>query len=228
MAPLPRGSPTVIVGITGYVRFRRRPLCAERRISCLGYGSVDGKDGKNRLRAVYKKEGVDVRADKLQFVTLDDLYSQSKFETTFAGADGVVHPALPTPSGPRDWVENIIESTLIPFRAASKAGIMRFILATTRPPFELTVVIPLTNWDPELYGSPAISLDWLDKLRKGDETCPSIPPFYIVDVPDDAKLLVLALPEKEADGKRLVAVGTPHGWNEVLAVLRKYFPNRRR
>ncbi|KZO93928.1 NAD(P)-binding protein [Calocera viscosa TUFC12733] len=310
MAPLPPGSLIVIVGITGYVGSNVGLLALKA-----GYrvrGTIRSMAKAEELLAVYKREGVDVSADKLQFVTLDDLYSQSKFETVFASADGVIHPALPTPSGPGDWVENIIESTLIPLRAASKAGIKRFVLTATlgtvlmpgspdiptdrlinekdwndaavqkyinateeekkspaffryryvagktlaeraawkyveteSPPFELTVIIPPMNWGPKLYGSWAISLDWLDKLLKGDETCFSMPPctssfharifrgtnqmvhvVYIVDIRDDAKLHVLALSEAEAGGKRILAVGNPHGWNEVLAILRKHFPNQ--
>ncbi|KZO93926.1 NAD(P)-binding protein [Calocera viscosa TUFC12733] len=291
MAPLPRGSLTVIIGITGYIGSNVGLLALKA-----GYrvrGTIRSMAKAEELLAAYKKEGVDVSADKLQFVTLDDLYSQSKFETVFDGADGVIHPALPTPSGPGDWVENIIESTLIPLRAASKAGIKRFVLTATlgtvvspgspdiptdrlindkdwndavvqkyrnateeerkspafyryryvagktlaeraawkyveteSPPFELTVIIPPMNWGPKLYGASAKSLDWLDKLMKGDETCFSMPPFYIVDIRDDAKLHVLALSEAEAGGKRILAVGNPHGWNEVLAILRKHFPNQ--
>ncbi|KZT58661.1 NAD(P)-binding protein [Calocera cornea HHB12733] len=291
MAPLPHGALTVIVGITGYVGSNTglQALKAGYRVR----GTVRSMAKAEELRAVYQKAGADVSPDKLQFVTLDDLYNQSKYEGVFAGADGVIHPALPTPSGGDDWVDQIIQSTLIPLRAASKVGIKRFVLTATlgtvlmpgspdiptdrlindkdwndagiqafqtateedkkspsffryryvagktlaeraawnfvetqNPSFDLAVIIPPMNWGPKLYGSSAISLDWLGKLLEGDETAFSMPPFYIVDVRDDAKLHIVALSDPDATNKRVLAVGNPHGWNEVLAIMRKHYPKQ--
>lgn len=56
--------------------------------------------------------------------------SESQFEAAFVGADGVIHPALPSLYGD-NVVDNIIQSTMIPLRVAAKVGIKRFVLTGT-------------------------------------------------------------------------------------------------
>ncbi|KZO93938.1 NAD(P)-binding protein [Calocera viscosa TUFC12733] len=293
MAPLAPGSLIVIVGITGYIASHTglQALKAGYRVR----GTVRSMAKAEELRAAYEKEGVDVSPDKLKFVILDDLMSEVQYEAAFSGADGVIHPAVPDLRG-EDLVNKIIQSTLIPLRAATKAGIKRFVLTGTLvailmpgiptiptdrlitdkdwndeglekyrhateeekkspyfflyvytagkilaereawkyietqsvglPPFELTVTIPAMNWGPTLLGNAPSSLSWLADLLKGTGTPLSLPPHYIVDVRDDGRLHVLALSAPEAAGKRIWAASEPVGWNAILAILRKHYPNQ--
>ncbi|KZO93940.1 NAD(P)-binding protein [Calocera viscosa TUFC12733] len=145
MAPLPPGSLIVIVGITGYIASHTGLLALKA-----GYrirGTVRSLTKAEDLRSAYEKEGLDVSRDKLEFVILDDLLSEAQFEAAFTGADGVIHPALPDLYG-EDVVNKIIQSTLIPMRAAAKVGIKRFVLTGTL----VSVLTP---------GSPSIPLDRL-------------------------------------------------------------------
>ncbi|KZT58658.1 NAD(P)-binding protein, partial [Calocera cornea HHB12733] len=279
----------VIVGITGYIASHTglQALKAGYRVR----GTVRSLDKAEQLRAAYAKEGADVSAETLTFVILDDLMSEAQFEAAFAGADGVIHPAVPD-LRQEGVVDKIIQSTVIPLRAAAKVGIKRFVLSgtlvaivmpgnptiptdrlitdqdwneaglqaylhateeekkspyyflhvytagkilaeraawkfveTEHPPFEFTVVIPSMNWGPTLMGNAPSSLEWLSDLLKGTATPLSLPPHYIVDVRDDGKLHVLALSAPEAVGKRIWAAAEPVGWNVVLALLRKHYPD---
>ncbi|KZT58659.1 NAD(P)-binding protein [Calocera cornea HHB12733] len=130
MAPLAPGSHSliVVVGITGYIASQTglQALKAGYRVR----GTVRNKAKAEELRAAYAKEGADVSPENLEFVDLDDLLSEAQFEAAFTGADGVIHPALPDLTG-EDAVNEIIQSTLIPLRAATKAGIKRFVLTGT-------------------------------------------------------------------------------------------------
>ncbi|KZO93927.1 NAD(P)-binding protein, partial [Calocera viscosa TUFC12733] len=290
MAPLAPGSLIVVVGITGYIASHTglQALKAGYRVR----GTVRSMAKAEQLRAAYEKEGVDVSPEKLEFVTLDDLTSEAQFDAAFAGADGVIHPALPE-MHEENLMDKILQSTLSPLRAATKAGIKRFVLSgtlgsvltpgsptvptdhlittdgwnddllqsflnsteeekkspsfyfyayvagkilgereawkyveTESPPFELTIVLPAMNWGPKLFGAPPMTLGWLDALLKGDESPMAMPPHYLVDVRDDAKLHVLALSEQRAVGKRLWGAAHPVGWNQVLAILRRHYPDK--
>jgi len=128
MAPLTQGSLIVIVGITGWIASYTGlfALKAGYRVR----GTVRSMSKAEELRAAYEKEGADV--SKLEFVTLDDLMSESQYEAAFAGAVGVIHPALPDIMGEGAKVVNdIIQSVQIPLRVAAKVGITRFVISST-------------------------------------------------------------------------------------------------
>ncbi|KZO93939.1 NAD(P)-binding protein [Calocera viscosa TUFC12733] len=174
MAPLAPGSLIVIVGITGYIASHTglQALKAGYRVR----GTVRSMAKAEELRAAYKKEGVDVGPAKLTYVTLDDLMSELQYEAAFTGADGVIHPALPDLYG-EDLVNKIIQSTLIPMRAAAKVGIKRFVLTGTL----VAVLMP---------GVPTIPMDrlitdkdWNDeamaKYRNATEEEKKSPYFFL-------------------------------------------------
>ncbi|KZT58657.1 NAD(P)-binding protein [Calocera cornea HHB12733] len=128
MAPLAPNALVVVTGITGYIASHTglAALKAGYRVR----GTVRSLSKAEELRKAYEKEGADVSAEKLEFVVLDDLMNADKFETVFAGVDGVIHLALPDPTD-GDYVQNTIASVLVPLKAANKVGIKNFVLTGT-------------------------------------------------------------------------------------------------
>ncbi|KZO93937.1 NAD(P)-binding protein [Calocera viscosa TUFC12733] len=128
MAPLAPNSLVVITGLTGYIASHTGLFALKT-----GYrvrGTIRSLAKADELRKAYEKEDVDVSAEKLEFVTVDDLLSADQFEAAFRGADAVIHIALPHPTG-GDFVQQMIDSVLVPLKAAEKVGIKQFVLTGT-------------------------------------------------------------------------------------------------
>jgi len=98
-----------------------------------------------------------------------------------------------------------------------------------KPTFDLVTVLPNANFGPVLYGEPGSTAAWVTMLLKNTDeaiqTTKSIPSQWHVDVRDDAKVHLSSLIAPEVANKRLWAVGDPWGWNDILAILRKHFPD---
>ena len=44
---------------------------------------------------------------------------------------------------------------------------------------------------------------------------------------DDAKILLMALTEHDVNNERLFAYAEPYNWNQVLAIIRRLYPDRK-
>ncbi|KZO93936.1 NAD(P)-binding protein [Calocera viscosa TUFC12733] len=128
MAPLAPNSLVVITGVTGYIASHTglQALKAGYRVR----GTVRSLAKAEELRKAYTKEGVDASPAKLEFVVIDDLLNSDLVEAVFKGADGVIHLALPGPTG-ADFVQQTLDSVVIPLKAANAVGIKQFVLTGT-------------------------------------------------------------------------------------------------
>jgi len=96
----------------------------------------------------------------------------------------------------------------------------------TKPPFQVSAVLPNANFGPILTGEPTSTAAWIVKLYNGDDSLFGFPPQYYVNVRDDARLHVAALIDPSANGQRLFAFAGTYTWNDVLAIFRKLEPNK--
>lgn len=65
------------------------------------------------------------------------------------------------------------------------------------------------------------------KLYEGDSSPFNMfPPQWFVDVRDTARLHVIALIDPACNGERIFAFTAPFTWSDVLAELRKLFPDK--
>ncbi|EJU04707.1 NADP-binding protein [Dacryopinax primogenitus] len=99
-----------------------------------------------------------------------------------------------------------------------------------KPAFDLVTILPNTNFGPVIYGEPSSTAEWITMLLQNNENSPaamkSIPSQWRVDVRDDAKVHLSSLIDANVANKRLWTVSEPWGWNILLAILRKHFPNK--
>lgn len=100
-----------------------------------------------------------------------------------------------------------------------------------KPHFVFNSVVPNVNWGtvvrPDKTGF--VSASGLLKLLWDGVTAfvDMLPPQWYVDVEDTALLHVAALAEEDVQGERLFAFGGRYTYNEVLAIFRKEYPDRK-
>ena len=64
-------------------------------------------------------------------------------------------------------------------------------------------------------------------MYKGDiDAVKMLPPQWVVDVRDTARIHIAALLNPDVADERILAVAYPYNWNDVLATLRKLFPEK--
>jgi len=97
---------------------------------------------------------------------------------------------------------------------------------TEKPHFELVSVNPNANYGPVLHGESRSTAGWIYSLLHNEtKNIETVPSQWYVDVRDDAKLHILGLTKPELGGERILAFAGPYGWNDLLHILRKNFPN---
>ncbi|KAK0886970.1 hypothetical protein LTR02_017661 [Friedmanniomyces endolithicus] len=120
--------------------------------------------------------------------------------------------------------------------AASKTEGERAIwkaVGQTKPPFQVAALLPNANFGRvlQLGGEMSASTGaWPAQLFTGDvgKLNPmDLPPQWFVDVQDDARLHVAALIDPSCNGKRIFAFAKPYTCNEILAIFRKAYPDRK-
>ncbi|OSX56520.1 hypothetical protein POSPLADRAFT_1159921 [Postia placenta MAD-698-R-SB12] len=95
-----------------------------------------------------------------------------------------------------------------------------------KPPFDIVTILPNANFGPVLYGGARSTGFWIQSFLKGhNEFAESVGPQWFIDVRDDGRLHVAALTNPSLSGKRIWGVAEPTGWNQILAILRKNFPD---
>ncbi|KAF2096617.1 aldehyde reductase [Rhizodiscina lignyota] len=101
------------------------------------------------------------------------------------------------------------------------------------PGFVLNCVLPNMNIGHILsvkdQGYPSTS-GWVRALWdgfKGHEDLEYNPPQYYINVQDNARVHIAGLIYSDVKGERLYSFAHPYNWNDMLAVLRKLYPDRK-
>lgn len=102
-----------------------------------------------------------------------------------------------------------------------------------KPNFVLNAVLPNANMgkvlSPEYQGAPS-TVGWIKALWngfEGQEDLKENPPQYFVNVQDTARVHVGALLYPDVNNERLFAWAAPYNWNDILAILRNLYPDRK-
>lgn len=98
-----------------------------------------------------------------------------------------------------------------------------------KPGFVLNTVLPNANMGEILSDKqPASTGKWVKQLYNGSlEGLKDIPPQYMVNVKDTARLHVAALVDPDVQEERILAFAYPYNWNAILACLRKIYPDKK-
>lgn len=106
-------------------------------------------------------------------------------------------------------------------------------MAENKPGFVFNAVLPNCNLgkilSPENQGTPS-TVGWVKALWdgwEGNEDLKENPPQYYVNVQDDAKIHVGALLFGDVSNERLFSWAHPYNWNDMLAILRKHYPQQK-
>ena len=97
-----------------------------------------------------------------------------------------------------------------------------------KPGFALNTIIPGANFGPKFnVEQPEVTGGWPKAVYRGDiEAVKLLPPGWMVDVRDTAKIHVAALLNPEVTDERILAFAHPFNWNDMLAAFRKLFPEK--
>ena len=98
-----------------------------------------------------------------------------------------------------------------------------------KPAFTLNAVLPNANFGPLLNDKvPASTGDWVRQVYKGElDLVKGLPPQWMVNVQDTARLHVAALLAPDVQNERILAYAQPFNLNDILAELRKAFPGKK-
>ncbi|KAF2670264.1 NAD(P)-binding protein [Microthyrium microscopicum] len=102
-----------------------------------------------------------------------------------------------------------------------------------KPDFVLNAVLPNANMGHilsiEHQGYPSTA-GWIKALYHGFEGHEDLkfnPPQYYINVQDNARVHVAALIYEDVANERLFSFAHPYTWNDILAVFRKLYPERK-
>ncbi|KAH7077719.1 hypothetical protein BKA63DRAFT_410328 [Paraphoma chrysanthemicola] len=101
-----------------------------------------------------------------------------------------------------------------------------------KPHFVFNSVLPNANFGPllvpEHQGLPS-TVAWINSAFTGErfsELAAMVDPQWYISPIDDALLHVSALIHSDVDGERLFAYAERWNWNQILAILRKHYPQK--
>jgi len=144
---------------------------------------------------------------------------------------------------PNDWNEQAIKDAYATNTPASN-GMSIFMAGKTmaerecwkfmrerHPAFVFNSVLPDTVFgavlNPEHQGTPSTAgLIRMLFDGQGLDILQWIQPQYFVDTVDCARLHVAALIHPDAEGERLLGYAEPWNWNDMLAMFRRWFPDK--
>ncbi|KAH8655887.1 hypothetical protein BX600DRAFT_470467 [Xylariales sp. PMI_506] len=102
-----------------------------------------------------------------------------------------------------------------------------------KPSFVFNTVLPNANMglvlSTEHQGYPSTA-GWIRALWNGFEGHEDLkfnPPQYYINVQDNARVHVAATIYEDVEGERLFTFAYPYTWNDILAVFRKLYPQRK-
>ena len=98
-----------------------------------------------------------------------------------------------------------------------------------KPSFVLNTVLPNSNMGEIISDKqPASTGGWVRSLYSGDVSpLKNVPPEWRVDVKDTARLHVAALVDPDVENERILAFAYPFNCNEILACLRRMYPDKK-
>lgn len=103
-----------------------------------------------------------------------------------------------------------------------------------KPGFVLNAVLPNANMglvlSPEHQGA-ASTVGWIRALwdgfrGPGQKDLIDNPPQYFINVQDNARIHIAAVLYEDVKNERLFSWAAPYNWNDILAVLRKQYPEK--
>ena len=96
------------------------------------------------------------------------------------------------------------------------------------PPFTLNTVLPNANMGPVMNDQVSSSTgEWARRLFRGElDAVKDIPPQWMVNVQDTARVHVGALLDPDMRDERIIAFAYPFNWNDVLGLMRKLYPGK--
>ena len=97
-----------------------------------------------------------------------------------------------------------------------------------KPNFVVNAVLPNANMGEILSEKqPASTGAWVKTLYDGSlDKVKELPPQWMVNVKDTARIHVSALIDADVENERILAFAYPYNWNDILACLRSLYPNR--
>ena len=97
------------------------------------------------------------------------------------------------------------------------------------PAFTLNTIAPDANFGDSLSDEqPLLTGEWVKQIYKGNlDAVKDLPPHWMVDVNDTARIHIAALLHPDVANERILAYGHPFNWNAVLACLRTLFPDKK-
>ena len=230
----------LLTGVSGFLGHH----CATELIKS-GYfvkGTVRDLRRKNEVLNGIKKE-VDPN-EKIEFIKLD-LLKDDGWEDAVKGCEYILHVASPSsvdePSHEDEYIKPTVEGTKRVLKYAQKAKIKRFVLTSS------IVSLMGVVYDSESNTGIVDAKDWTDPYSKNintymkaktlgeKEAWLSYRNLYFLnkvfmypgihgghDVRDLAKIHVLAMTEKKANGKRLIpTTPTAHSFMEIAEILKE-------
>ena len=98
-----------------------------------------------------------------------------------------------------------------------------------KPAFVVNTVLPNTNMGEILSEKqPASSGAWVKSVFEGNlDAVKHFPPQWMINVKDTARLHVSALADPRVENERILAFAEPFNWNDILAHLRRLYPERK-
>lgn len=95
-----------------------------------------------------------------------------------------------------------------------------------KPDFVVNSVVPNTNIGRVLLKPATSSANFaLLVLKGGIQRIAAVPPQWMINTSDDAKIHVAALIDQTVAGERIFAFAQPFDWNDLLEAVRKARPN---
>ncbi|EJU02038.1 hypothetical protein DACRYDRAFT_52244, partial [Dacryopinax primogenitus] len=95
-----------------------------------------------------------------------------------------------------------------------------------QPKFEFVTILPDANFGPILCGDPHSTGSWVVNLMKGeDKDAKVVPNQWYIDIRDDARLHIFGLSKPELADQRIWAAAGPFGWNDLIRILKKHYPD---
>lgn len=97
-----------------------------------------------------------------------------------------------------------------------------------KPGFVINAVLPDANLGEIMSDNqPASTGAWIKTLYGGDlDAVKDFPPQWMVNVKDSARIHCSALLDPRVENERILAFAYPYNWNDILAGLRKLYPQK--
>ena len=98
-----------------------------------------------------------------------------------------------------------------------------------KPGFVVNTVLPdVTMGEILSEKQSAFTGAWVKSIYEGNlDAVKDVPPQWMVNVKDTARLHVSGLIDPRVENERILAYAEPFNWNDILALLRKLYVDRR-